>query len=50
MIDGAIDGVTRGVRAAREALDRIPNFTRQQPVVYLPSHDPQAGERVKRAR
>ena len=46
MVDGAIDGVTRDVRAARETLDRIRDFTRQQPVVYLPSHDPKASERL----
>jgi hypothetical protein len=33
-------------RAARETLDRIGEFTRQRPVVYLPSHDPEAGKRL----
>jgi N-acyl homoserine lactone hydrolase len=46
MVDGAIDGVTPDVRGARETLDRIREFTRLQPVVYLPSHDPEAGERL----
>jgi N-acyl homoserine lactone hydrolase len=46
MLEGAIDGVARDERAARETLDRIREFTRQRPVVYLPSHDPEAGMRL----
>jgi glyoxylase-like metal-dependent hydrolase (beta-lactamase superfamily II) len=46
MLEGAIDGVAPDERAARETLDRIREFTRQQPVVYLPSHDPGAGRRL----
>ena len=46
MLEGAIDGVAPDERAARETLDRIREFTRQRPVVYLPSHDPQAGRRL----
>jgi N-acyl homoserine lactone hydrolase len=46
MLEGAIDGVAPDERAARETLDRIRAFTRQQPVVYLPSHDPGAGMRL----
>ena len=47
MVDGAIDGVTIDVRAARETLDRIRELTRERPVVYLPSHDPESAERLK---
>ncbi len=46
MIEGAIDGVAPDGSAARETLDRIRAFTRQRPVVYLPSHDPEAGRRL----
>jgi N-acyl homoserine lactone hydrolase len=46
MVGGAIDGVTPDVRAARDTLDRIREFTRQRPVVYLPSHDRKARERL----
>lgn len=46
MVDGAIDGVASDLRAARQTLERIREFTRDQPVVYLPSHDPKAGERL----
>jgi glyoxylase-like metal-dependent hydrolase (beta-lactamase superfamily II) len=47
MLDGAVDGVTPDVHTARETLDRIREFTRQRPVVYLPSHDPEAAERLE---
>jgi N-acyl homoserine lactone hydrolase len=46
MLDGAVDGVAPDVRTAGETLDRIREFTRQRPVVYLPSHDPEAAERL----
>jgi glyoxylase-like metal-dependent hydrolase (beta-lactamase superfamily II) len=46
MLEGAIDGVAPDQRAARETLERIREFTRQRPVVYLPSHDPDAGKRL----
>jgi N-acyl homoserine lactone hydrolase len=46
MVQGAIDGVAPDERAARETLDRIREFTRQRPVVYLPSHDPDARKRL----
>jgi N-acyl homoserine lactone hydrolase len=46
MVEGAIDGVAPDERAARETLDRIRDLTRQRPVVYLPSHDPEAGGRL----
>jgi N-acyl homoserine lactone hydrolase len=47
MLDGAIDGVAADLGAARRTLERIREFTRAGPVVYLPSHDPDAGERLK---
>jgi N-acyl homoserine lactone hydrolase len=46
MVEGAIDGVAPDERTARETLDRIREFTRQGSVVYLPSHDPDAGKRL----
>ena len=48
MAEGAIDGVAPDELAARETLDRIQEFVRQRPVVYLPSHDPEGGERLDR--
>jgi glyoxylase-like metal-dependent hydrolase (beta-lactamase superfamily II) len=48
MVRGAIDGVAPDPAAARTTLDRIRRFTEERPVVYLPSHDPDAGERLER--
>jgi N-acyl homoserine lactone hydrolase len=47
MRDGAVDGLTSDVSTARDTLDRIRAFTRERPVVYLPSHDPQAASRLE---
>jgi N-acyl homoserine lactone hydrolase len=46
MVEGAIDGVAPNESAARETLHRIRELTHQRPVVYLPSHDPEAGSRL----
>ena len=46
MIGGAVDGVTPDVRTASESLERIREFARKRRVVYLPSHDPQAAQRL----
>jgi glyoxylase-like metal-dependent hydrolase (beta-lactamase superfamily II) len=42
MLDQAIDGVAPDEGAARETLHRIRGPARQQPLVYLLSHDPGA--------
>ena len=46
MLEGAIDGVAPDERAARQTLDRIRELARARPVVYLPSHDPEAARRL----
>ena len=46
MVKEAIDGVAPDERAARETLHRIRALTRERPLVYLPSHDPDAAERL----
>ena len=40
MLDGVVDGVAAGERAARETLGRLQRYVREQPTVYLPAHDP----------
>ena len=47
MVEGTVDGVSADVGAARETLDRIRELSRRGPVVYLPSHDPGAAERLE---
>jgi glyoxylase-like metal-dependent hydrolase (beta-lactamase superfamily II) len=46
MVDQAIDGVAPDERAARETLHRIRELARERPLVYLPSHDPDAATRL----
>ena len=46
MLEGAIDGVAPDEQAARETLGRIRELARERPVLYLPSHDPEAGSRL----
>jgi N-acyl homoserine lactone hydrolase len=46
MVDQTIDGVAPDERAARETLHRIRELARERPLVYLPSHDPEAATRL----
>jgi N-acyl homoserine lactone hydrolase len=50
MLAGAVDGVAPDPAQARETLERIGRFAREQRVVYLPAHDPGAAERLARRR
>lgn len=47
MLEGAIDGVAPDERAARETLQRIRKLAGERPLVYLPSHDPEAHQRLE---
>ena len=40
MLDGVVDGVAADEKAAKETLDRLQRYVREQPTVYLPAHDP----------
>ena len=46
MLEGAVDGVAPHEDAARDTLRRIRALARQEPLVYLPTHDPAAAERL----
>ena len=46
MLAGAVDGVSPDPGKARETLDRIRRFAQDERVVYLPTHDPEAAERL----
>ena len=50
MLAGAVDGVSPDPGKARETLDRIRRFAHDERVVYLPTHDPQATERLAARR
>ena len=46
MLEGAVDGVAPDEDAARDTLRRIRALAWQEPLVYLPTHDPEAAERL----
>ena len=46
MLEGAVDGVAPDEDAARDTLRRIRALARQEPLVYLPTHDPEAAKRL----
>jgi glyoxylase-like metal-dependent hydrolase (beta-lactamase superfamily II) len=50
MLDGKIDGVSPNAARTAATLAAIRRFATERPVVYLPTHDPAAGERLARRR
>jgi glyoxylase-like metal-dependent hydrolase (beta-lactamase superfamily II) len=46
MLEQTVDGVSPNEQAARQTLKRINEYVSSMPTVYLPSHDPQAKERL----
>jgi glyoxylase-like metal-dependent hydrolase (beta-lactamase superfamily II) len=46
MLDGAVDGVSADVPAARRTLARIQRLAAERPTVYLPTHDPESVARL----
>jgi glyoxylase-like metal-dependent hydrolase (beta-lactamase superfamily II) len=46
---GAVDGVTQDIPAYKQSLERTRQFVETERAVYLPSHDPQSGERLAKA-
>jgi hypothetical protein len=46
MLEQVVDGVSPNEQAARQTLKRIYEYVRMVPTVYLPSHDPEAKERL----
>ena len=46
MLRGKIDGVSANANAAHETIRNIQRFTATEPVIYLPSHDPDSKKRL----
>src|SRR5690348_8131248 len=46
MLEQAVDGVSPDEKVAAQTLKRILAYTQANPTVYLPSHDPEAPERL----
>jgi glyoxylase-like metal-dependent hydrolase (beta-lactamase superfamily II) len=47
LVAGKIDGVSLNPAVARETHDRILGLAKERPLVYLPSHDPEAEQRLR---
>jgi glyoxylase-like metal-dependent hydrolase (beta-lactamase superfamily II) len=47
MVEEHVDGVAPDEAAARDTLRRIRVLAQQEPLVYLPAHDPAAAERLR---
>lgn len=47
LVDRIVDGVSPLKRISLRTIDRILEFARTYPTVYLPSHDPQSEERLR---
>jgi N-acyl homoserine lactone hydrolase len=47
LLDGKVDGVSPDLAIARRTLNQILAFAEEQPVVYLPSHDPESAVRLE---
>jgi glyoxylase-like metal-dependent hydrolase (beta-lactamase superfamily II) len=50
MVEGAIDGVCPDPDSARLSMERIRELCASRAIVYLPGHDPEAGERLESRR
>ena len=50
MLAGSVDGVTPDERMSRATLGAIRSFAQSRPTVYLPTHDPQSGNRLANRR
>lgn len=46
MVEQQIDGVAVNAQEARQTLQRIRQFALATPTIYLPTHDPESGERL----
>jgi N-acyl homoserine lactone hydrolase len=48
LLEGKVDGVSPDLAIARRTLSQISAFAEEQPLVYLPSHDPESAVRLQR--
>jgi glyoxylase-like metal-dependent hydrolase (beta-lactamase superfamily II) len=48
LLDRAPDGVSPDPAVTRRTMDRLLDYAKTHPTVYLPSHDPQSVERLRK--
>ncbi len=46
MIEGKLDGISPNAEVTTKTLNAIRQFASERPVIYLPTHDPDAGQRL----
>lgn len=46
LLSGQVPGISVDRSAARQTIQRIRDYARRRPLVYLPSHDPDSGRRL----
>ena len=46
LVEGKVDGVSPNEEVARRTISKITALSKQQPIVYLPSHDPESENRL----
>jgi glyoxylase-like metal-dependent hydrolase (beta-lactamase superfamily II) len=46
LLEGKVDGVSPNMAIARRTLNQIVMLAEEQPLVYLPSHDPESATRL----
>ena len=46
LLEGKVDGVSPNMNIARRTLNQIVSLAEEQPLVYLPSHDPESAARL----
>ena len=46
LIEGRVDGISPSEAVSLQTMQRIVRYARSQPMVYLPAHDPESGNRL----
>ena len=49
LIEEQVDGVSPSEAVSLQTMRRIVKYARSQPMVYLPTHDPESGDRLANA-
>jgi hypothetical protein len=48
LLAGKVDGVSPDMKISRQTMNKIVALAKERPMVYLPSHDPEGAERLRK--
>lgn len=48
LVDQEVPGINIDKAASRDTIQKLLDYSKQRPLIYLPSHDPSSGQRLKR--